>query len=217
MRKKSLFLMLFLIALILINANVMAQSGVTAVIVNDWSNVRIVPAIGAELITTVPAGYYLEFITGRSGDNQWLRINFNGNEGWVHTATLTVLTGDMNSLPVRDPRSIPYGGFEAARSGVTGATSDKAATLLNGLHVRAGPSTGYPIIAEAVINSVVPLLGRTASSAWVQVNYQGTLGWIATRYLRLSAGTLLADLPIDGIIAHGPVIRNPTGEAYLAT
>ena len=87
MRKKSLFLMLFLIALILINANVMAQSGVTAVIVNDWSNVRIVPEIGAELITTVPAGYYLEFITGRSGDNQWLRINFNGNELLEHGTT----------------------------------------------------------------------------------------------------------------------------------
>ena len=218
MRPKLLFLSLLLIGLGLsLSSGVFAQTGVTAVVVNDWSNIRIIPEIGAEVITTVPAGYYFATINGRSADNQWLRIDFNGSEGWVHTATLTVLTGDINVLPVADPRSIPYGGWGSPRSGITSATGLIIAQLTNGVHVRSGPSTGYAIVAEAFINETVSLLGRTASSAWVQINYQGTLGWITSRYLLLPPGTALSSLPVDGIIAEGPLIGDPTGEDYIAT
>ena len=219
MGKKRLFCLgLLLIVLTMsLGSSLLAQTGVDAVVVSDFANVRIVPAIGAEVITTVPAGYLFENVNGRSADNEWLRVDFNGGEGWVHTAILTVVAGSMYTLPIADPRSIPYGGWEAPRSGITSATSERTATLLNGLHVRAGPSTGYPILAEAFINTVVPLLGRTASNAWVQVNFQGTLGWISSRYLQLSIGTVISDLPIDGIIADGPVIGDPTGEDYIET
>lgn len=221
MGKKKLFCWsLLLITLSLsLGGSLLAQgeTGVDAVVVNDFANVRIVPAIGAEVITTVPAGYLFQDVNGRSADNEWVRVNFGGSEGWVHTATLTVVAGSMYTLPIADPRSIPYGGWEAPRSGLTSATSERTATLLNGLHVRAGPSTGYPILAEAFYGNVVPLLGRVASNAWVQVNHQGTLGWIASRYLQLSPGTVISDLPLDGIIAEAPVIGDPTGEDYIAT
>ena len=165
MRKIAFWLLLLMTLMSISISSTFAQSGVRAVVVNEFANVRIVPAIGADVIATVPAGYLFEFVNGRSSDNEWLRVEFNGQEGWVNLAPLTVLSGDVSTLPVADPRSIPYGGFEAARSGLTSATSDLQAYLpTTGLHVRAGPSTGYPILAEMPRFSQVSVFGRTASN-----------------------------------------------------
>lgn len=217
MQKKAFSIVLLAIAL-LISVNIAsAQSGVRAVVVNEFANVRVVPAIGATVRGTVPSGWIFEVITARSPDNEWLRVDFNGDEGWVNVATLTILAGDAGALPVADPRTIPYGGFESPRAGLTSATSDISARLTSGLRVRAGPSTGYPVLANALYNSLVPLLGRTASSGWVQINFEGTLGWIATRYIEVQNGANLASLTIDGIVAESLPISQPVNEDYIAT
>lgn len=213
MTRKIAFGLLLLVTLCV---SIQAQSGVRAVVVNEFANVRIVPAIGADVITTVSAGYVFETINGRSSDNEWLRIDFNGEEGWVNLTPLVILAGDINTLPVADPRSIPYGGFDSPRSGLTSATSPITGRLaLSGVHVRAGPSTGYPILAEAPRYTVFPLLGRNASSTWVQVNFEGTLGWVASRYLELNAA--LSTLPIDGIVAEAIKPSLGVAEDYVAT
>ncbi|MEQ8673115.1 MAG: SH3 domain-containing protein [Aggregatilineales bacterium] len=217
MQKKAFSIVLLAIAL-LISVNIAsAQSGVRAVVVNEFANVRVVPAIGATVRGTVPSGWIFEVITARSPDNEWLRVDFNGDEGWVNVATLTILAGDVGALPVADPRTIPYGGFESPRAGLSSASSAISAQLTSGLRVRAGPSTGYPVLANAPFNSVVPLLGRTASSGWVQINFEGTLGWIATRYIEVQNGANLASLPVDGVVAESLPISQPVEEDYIAT
>ncbi|HEX2623284.1 MAG TPA: SH3 domain-containing protein, partial [Phototrophicaceae bacterium] len=194
-----------------------AQSGVRAVVVNDSANVRIAPAFGAEVIANVTAGYVFEIVTGRSGDSQWLRVEFNGDEGWVHVAPLTILSGDVASLPVGDPRSIPYGGFEAPRSGSSSATSPNQAKVTNGLRVRAGPGQGYPTLANMFAGTIVPVFGRTLSNQWVQVNYNGTLGWVSTSFLEFLNGFAITSLPIDGIIAEAAPIVGKTSDDYFDT
>ena len=220
MGKKALLLVsLLLLAILSLSFSqlAIAQEGVTAVVTNEWANIRIIPALGAEVIASMPAGYLFDAINGRSGDNQWLRVDFNGEEGWVHMSPLAVLTGDTNSLPVADPRSVPYGGFDAPRSGMTSATSEVTARLADWMNVRGGPSTGYPILAYGEINSHVYLLGRTANSSWTQINYQGTLGWIASRYLILPAGFHLGGLPVGGIVAEAQLPSRPVGDDYVST
>ncbi|MBC8171100.1 MAG: SH3 domain-containing protein, partial [Anaerolineae bacterium] len=166
MRRTAFFLLALLV--LLPAGFTQAQSGVRAVVVNDSANVRISPALGAEVIANVSAGYVFEFVTGRSGDSQWLRVQFNGDEGWVNIAPLTILSGDIGALPVGDPRSIPYGGFEAPRSGSSSATSPNQIRVTNGLRIRAGPGQGYPTLANMFANTIVPVFGRTASNQWIQ-------------------------------------------------
>jgi uncharacterized protein YraI len=216
MRKLAFGLMTILTAVCLAAGGTLAQSGVQALVVNEFANIRFVPALGAEVLATLPSGYAFN-PTGRSPDNEWLRIEFNGDEGWVNVATLVILSGDTNSLPVADPRTIPYGGFETPRAGLTSATSSTTAKLTSGLHLRAGPGTGYPTLANPPINSLVPLLGRTASSSWVQINFEGTLGWVTSRYLELQDGANLGVLPIDGIVAESLPISQATRDNYIAT
>lgn len=216
MRKVAFWSMTLLAMVCLSVAHVLAQGGVQAVVVNDIANIRVVPALGADVMGSVPSGWAFT-ATARSPDNQWLRLSFNGDEGWINVATITVLSGDTNSLPVADPRTIPYGGFESPRAGLTNKTSSITAKLTSGVHLRAGPSTGYPTLANPPINSVVPLLGRTASSTWVQMNFEGTLGWASSQYLELQNGANLAQLPIDGVVADSLPLSQPTQDDYFAT
>lgn len=193
-------------------------ANVTVVVDRDGVNVRLYPAIGAEVIATVNAGYSTNILS-RSPDNQWVQVVIAGQLGWIGTPVLAIVSGDLNSAPVSDPRTIPYGGFENPRSGLTSVTSQWTGKLqTSGLRVRGGPGRAYPVLANAPRYAIMSLLGRTADNVWLQVNYEGTLGWVATQFVELQQGIGTLDaLPIDGIVADSLPVSEPTGDNYLDT
>lgn len=195
-------------------------TGVNVVVNRDGVNVRLLPAIGAEVVGFVNAGTVFENVEARSPDNEWVRVNFVGQQAWVGVPVLTVLAGDITTLPVADPRTIPYGGFENPRAGLTSQISQWIGRLAqSGLRLRAGPSQGYPVLANAPRYAELRLLGRTADNLWTQVNWEGTLGWVASQFLELpEPGLALYDsLPIDGIVADALPISEPTHDSYMDT
>jgi hypothetical protein len=195
-------------------------SGVNVVVDRDGVNVRLLPAIGAEVVGFVNAGTTFNNVEARSPDNEWVRVNFAGQQAWIGTAVITVLNGDIGALPVADPRTIPYGGFENPRAGLTSLTGTFIGRLeLSGLRLRAGPSQGYPVLANAPRYAELRLLGRTADNVWLQVNWEGTLGWVAAQFVALpEPGLALFDtLPIDGIVADALPISEPTQDSYTDT
>ncbi|MBK8135125.1 MAG: SH3 domain-containing protein [Chloroflexi bacterium] len=214
MRKSSVLLTL-LLWLIGGTLFVSAQSGIRILVVNEFANVRIVPAIGAEVLGSVPGGYVFENVNARSADGQWIRVDFNGDEGWVNlTPTIILEGGDVNLLPVADPRTIPYGGFESPRAGASSATSDLLAEVTNGVRIRSGPSQGYPTIGNMYARTIVHVTGRTASNGWAQVNYNGILGWTRSAFLRFLERPIY-EAPIDGVVADSPPIISDTGNDYF--
>ncbi|MBZ0299175.1 MAG: SH3 domain-containing protein [Anaerolineae bacterium] len=217
MRRTAFWFVIGLAVLGLSVGLVTAQSTGAEILVNrDGVNVRLFPAIGAEVLGFVEAGWRAP-ATGRSPDNQWIRIDFNGEEGWIGFPTIN-LFGDINALPVADPRSIPYGGFESPRSGLSSASGPVSGKLVDsGLRVRGGPSRAYPVLANAPRYTIFPLLGRTANNAWVQVNFEGTLGWVAIRYVQILNNASILDLPIDGIVADQAPLSEATATDYQAT
>ncbi|NWF69783.1 MAG: SH3 domain-containing protein [Chloroflexi bacterium] len=215
MRKRALWLVT-LVALLWVTIGVSsAQEGLTVLITSEFANIRIIPALGAEVIASVPAASRYP-ATGRSADNQWVRIDFNGEEGWLNITTLVVQGGDINSLPVADPRTIPYGGFESPRSGYTSSLGPMTGVARDWLRVRAGPGLGYPILANIPIDQTFWILGRTISNTWLQVNFQGTLGWVAIRYVTITGGFDIGVLPVDGIVAERAPISDATDDDYIA-
>ena len=193
-------------------------ANVTVVVDRDGVNVRLYPAIGAEVIATVNAGYSTNILS-RSPDNQWVQVVIAGQLGWIGTPVLAIVSGDLNSAPVSDPRTIPYGGFENPRAGLTSVTSQWTGKLqTSGLRVRGGPGRAYPVLANAPRYTIFSLLGRTADNVWLQVNFEGTLGWVTTQFVELQQGFGTLDaLPIDGIVADSLPISEPTGDNYLDT
>lgn len=214
MRKSSvlLTLMLWIVGGVLFTS---AQSGLRVLVVNEFANVRILPAIGAEVLGSVPGGYVFDRIDARSADGQWIRVDFNGDEGWVNlTPTVILEGGDVNLLPVADPRTIPYGGFESPRAGSSDQISDMMAEVTNGVRIRSGPSRAYPTIGNMSARTVVHVTGRTESNTWVQVNYNGILGWTSSAYMRFLEQPIY-NAPVGGIVAQAAPIIGSSGNEYF--
>lgn len=215
MRPRIIVIAFSILFIVLMAGLAAGQSGVRAVVVNEQVNIRVAPAIGAEVIATVQGGYEFNIVDARSGDNQWIRVDYLGMEGWVNLVPLVVLSGDLASLPVADPRTIPFGGFESPRAGSSSVTGSVAARATNGVRLRAGPSTAYPTLGNLNANQGITLTGRTASNAWVQGNLDGTLGWLSARYIEILSGDI-NQLPVGGIVADAPPLSAETAENFIA-
>ncbi len=194
-------------------------SGVDMVVNRDNVNVRLVPAIGAEVIGFVNSGWLFEDVQARSADSEWVRVNLAGQQGWVGVPVLTLLAGDINALPIADPRTIPYGGFENPRAGLTSVTSGLTVRLRDsGMRLRAGPSIGYPVLANAPRYTIMPVLGRLADNTWLQVNFEGTLGWIKLEdVLEFNSPDVFTVPPVDGIVADALPFSDNTFDSYVDT
>jgi uncharacterized protein YraI len=188
--------------------------GYKAVVVNEYANIRLTPALGAEVLGTVEAGHEFNTITARSGDGEWLRVIYAGQEGWVNLAPIVILQGDINALPVADPRSIPYGGFEAPRSGQSDQIGSVAARATDGLRVRSGPSRAYPTLANINFNQGFTITGRNGATTWYQVNFEGTLGWVSGAFVEILSGDVFAT-PVDGIVASSPPLTGESDDDYI--
>lgn len=191
-------------------------SDVTVLVNRDSVNVRLVPAIGAEVIGFVNSGYTAQ-VLAKTPDNQWVKVAFSGEEGWIGLAVLTILNGNLDNVPVEDPRSIPYGGFGSPRAGLTSRTSGITGILRDsGVRVRSGPSRAYVVLANAPRFTEFSILGRTFNNAWFQVNFNGVLGWVIAREVELQNANY-TDAPIDGIVADALPISEGTDSNYIGT
>jgi len=218
MFKRELRLLILMIGFGLLSLVSTAQTGVRIVVVNEFANVRTVPAIGASVLGTVPAGYEFDIVTARSGDGEWVRVEWLATEGWVNLAPSVVLSGDVNSLLVADPRSIPYAGTDGTpRAGTTSQNSGPMTGIAtNGVRLRTGPSQGYPTIANVFANQQVIVTGRTRSNVWYQVIHEGFLGWVFASFIQLnSPGDISALLPVDGVAAEGQVTTGTSADDYV--
>ncbi|MEL6268836.1 MAG: SH3 domain-containing protein [Chloroflexota bacterium] len=208
MRRTIFWLLSLTLVLAVTSPYTQAQAEVRVVVDRDFINIRRVPALGAEVVGSANASTV--FIADAiSTDSEWYRIRFAGNEAWVSVAVVTVLEGNVAALPVRDPRFIPFGGPEAPRAGFTEQTSDIIGRLTDaGVRVRTGPGVAYRELANAPRFTALPLLGRSADSQWLQVNYEGVLGWVTAEFVTILGGRTITELPIGGILADEPPLED---------
>lgn len=221
MRRPALWLFSFVFTLLLSSAVGLAQElprgGAHVVVNRDAVNVRLLPALGAEVLGHVNAGTTFDALS-RSPDSEWVRVYFNGGEGWIGTVVLTVLSGDVNALPVADPRTIPYGGWDSPRAGISSAGSDIQGTLeRTGVRLRFGPSRAYPMLINVPRRSTFPIVGRNYSNSWLQINYEGLLGWVTAQQVTVLNAADINRLPVDGIVAESVPPSQGTSDDFFGT
>src|SRR5437868_1375269 len=119
MNRKSLLLMSIVCALLLIAVvPAMAQSATATPVpstpaltastqffatANFRLNVRSGPGVAYTVIGQLKAGDSVD-ITGRGPKNSWVRVNFNGQEGWASFG-LVEIKGDIDTAPEADAGS----------------------------------------------------------------------------------------------------------------
>ncbi len=64
------------------------------------------------------------------------------------------------------------------------------------LNFREGPGLNWPVIETLQPAITMPAIGRTADTGWVQIVYDGQLGWVAAPYV-VWTGDIIT-LPVDG-------------------
>lgn len=86
------------------------------------------------------------------------------------------------------------------------------------LNMRAGPGTGYDIIAELPYGTRVTLHGRSAGGAWLLVRAD-TQGWVSAYYVKTDPGVSLAALPITeaGGAAQAPTPAGTANSTFYTT
>ena len=102
--------------------------------------------------------------TDASGD--WIQINYNGVVGWSASAWFVLVSGDLGA--------IGQGG-----GGTTTAVSGQVQSVGN-LRIRNAPSLSGDRIGFVPWGGVATLLGVDASGDWIQINYNGIVGWSAS-------------------------------------
>jgi uncharacterized protein YgiM (DUF1202 family) len=127
--------------------------------------------------------------TGRdSTSNDWLLIDYDGDDGWVATSVVTV-EGDPTTLDIVEDS----GGEE------TVGNTDVTATADDAVNVRIGPGTSYIIVGQLDSGDTVDITGRTpieyplvcrgstvidAATAeapenlWLRINFNGFDAWV---------------------------------------
>ena len=116
-----------------------------------------------------------------ASNSQWYKVKLSdGTEGYLFSEYLKVTSGDINSAKpsaTPTPTPAPSNGTVQAKT-----TSD--------LNVRKGPGTSYGIIKVIDMNVTVTVTEATNSS-WYKVKLSdGTEGYLAVQYLKITSGDI---------------------------
>jgi uncharacterized protein YraI len=122
-----------------------------------------------------------------------LSIHLSGRKGGFSPARLLLLVALLLALS-----------FTMVSAQDTPVLTDVYVTTQDFSSLRAGPGTGFPRLAIVTPVVTMPAYGRTSDTRWVQVEYEGQMGWIAS-FLLVWSGDII-DLPVDGVNPY-PFIR----------
>ena len=116
-----------------------------------------------------------------ASNSQWYKVKLSdGTEGYLFSEYLKVTSGDINSAKpsaTPAPTPAPSNGTVQAKT-----TSD--------LNVRKGPGTSYGIVKVIDMNVTVTVTEATNSS-WYKVKLSdGTEGYLAAQYLKITSGDI---------------------------
>lgn len=164
-------------------------------------NVRSGPGVAYTVIGQLKAGDAVD-ITGRRPDNRWIRINFNGQEGWISSG-LVEITGDLDSAAEADA-----GASAVLRETPAEVNTDKLGTVIVvtrlNANLRDGFSTDGKVLATIPFGTELTVTARTEKNNWVRVSYNGQVGWVSSGVLRFTQGNL-SSLPF--VNANGEEVQ----------
>ena len=155
-------------------------------------NVRSGPGRQYTVLGKARTGDALD-ITGRLANNTWLRVNFNGQEGWV-SASFFDVSGDLTAAPEAEagPNAVLR---QTANQAVVTQLGTVVVVTNGNTNLRAAPAADAAVLVIIPFNIELTVTGRTANNNWVRVTYNDQTGWISAGVLFFSQGKL-ANAPV---------------------
>lgn len=146
-----------------------------ATIIEDV-NVRRGPSAEEERIGGAFAGQEY-VITGKNESGDWLRIDFEGQNGWVIGAYVTAT--NQENVPIIDPSQQQDPTPEANESDSAIIEPGAPTVILLGeMNIRGGAGTDYDVIGTALAGQEFAITGKDDTGEWWQVDFGGQSGWL---------------------------------------
>jgi N-acetylmuramoyl-L-alanine amidase len=196
------------------SATLLAQDDVTARAYRTV-NVRSGPSTTYPVIGQLSADTVVEVNGRNDSETNWLRIDFNGEDGWVAFFTVT-LEGDPDNLPIIEVGSVELpeliGAEVLVATPIVLENTGPFVTSFRRVNVRSGPGTDFELLGMLRSGETAPITGRTEDNEWLQVEFNDQPGWVA--YFVVSVTGELENIPVVITPTITPV---PTSEAPTAT
>ncbi|MBN1963777.1 MAG: SH3 domain-containing protein [Anaerolineae bacterium] len=150
-------------------------------------------AVGVTRIELRVNGFIVNTVPSESplGDTQFSVIQ-TWTPAQTGTATLEVIAyrGSVASAPAQLTLTVRQTASQVTATsqppaGVTAPPNDtvcRARVEVQGLNLRTGPTTDYPIIRVLTLGNLVQIVGRLGDNSWWQVLDGTSIGWISSAY-----------------------------------
>jgi uncharacterized protein YraI len=148
-------------------------------------NVRTETNTASESLGVIPAFAPIQII-GKESTGNWMQIIYENRVGWVR-AEFVQVDASVEIQVVGLESGGPVG-----RSGV----------VTSGINVRSGAGTQFESIGVLTQNDVVLVIGKSESGAWMQIQFIGETGWVASEFLQIEN---IEEVPVINVIENTPV------------
>jgi murein DD-endopeptidase MepM/ murein hydrolase activator NlpD len=166
-------------------------SGLTAVASGNGQgvNVRVSPALGADLLATIPDGTVVDLRidradTVRAEGIRWWPVTVNGKDGWIAGPYLADSGGAASSSGTE---TSPGNGAVSTGSYVRASTNDGA-----NVNIRNKPNLSGDVLSKIVDGGVVQVIGSPYQDrrgiTWLKITDGETTGWASAEFLVATSG-----------------------------
>ncbi len=111
-------------------------------------------------------------VLGKSLDDQWWHIRYDGKLGWVSAE----FAQPVDTQPAGAPDAVVE-----AEQPLPAEVTVRRGDLVN---VRNGPGVGFGILGRMAGGQRASILGKSDDDQWWQIDYEGQSGWISARYVK---------------------------------
>ncbi len=151
-------------------------------------NVRSGPGIRYTRIGVLNDGDAAD-ITGRADEtNSWLRVDFNGQEGWVFINVVEV-NGDPDDAPIVEPGPNAVLRTTAAQTLTANARIVTVVTRVNA-NMRATSDPTSEVVGVVPFGTRLEPSARTANNGRLRITFNNVTGWVATGLVNITAGNV---------------------------
>jgi hypothetical protein len=181
--KRWLVLILLFVGISAAQAQRVEPLYVTVIV--ESAHLRLEPLLDAERIGSAIEGDVLRAV-GRNADSTWWEIERPGSRAraWVAERVVSE-TFDSWRVPI------------TSNAGVTGTPVTNTgldAFIIDNTNLRLEPFSGGMILLTIPHSVTIPIVGRNQDASWLQVNYNGTVGWVSETLIRSSGDLMSAPL-----------------------
>jgi uncharacterized protein YraI len=176
-------------------------AGATGVTVRAQGNIRLrdLPSTRGKRLGYIPWGGTAKLLE-INPTGEWLRLDYQGTQGWAASVWFVVVEGNINAVAVGDTTvggSLTAQGLATPAPGTVTSASPNVGVApvatpasgqviaLGNMRLRDRPSTRGVQIGRVGWGQTATLLGYDATGTWIQVNVNGRVGWSAAEWWRL--------------------------------